>query len=101
MKKDLDLTSMLRGLGKVVEHAKPYLGLAFFVTLSLMYGFLLLQINVLSTAPVDDAKVTLETSTSPTLNVDANAATQLQSLKDNSSNVQSIFEQNRTDPFQE
>ncbi len=101
MKQDIDLTSIIRGLGKALQQVRPYVGLAFFVMLSLMYGFVLLQLNTLSSAPVDETKVTLQASTSPTLNVDPKAAAQLQSLKDNSSNVEALFEQNRTDPFHE
>src|SRR6185503_9271689 len=100
-KKDLNLSALVHGLGATFGKIKPYTGLMFFVMLSLMYGFIILQINALSAAPVDDNKVLTETSSSPTLHVDPEAAKQLQSLKDNSGNVQTLFEQNRNNPFQE
>jgi hypothetical protein len=101
MKHDINLDGMMRSLGGAFARIKPYTGLMFFVMLALMYGFIILQINTLSSAPVDENKVTTEVSTSPTLNVDPNAAKQLESLKSNSANVQTLFEQSRTNPFHE
>jgi hypothetical protein len=101
MKQDMNLDGIMRGAGKAFSRVMPYTGLLFFVMLSLMYAYVILQINNLSSAPVDDNTVTTEISKSPSLHVDPAAAGQLQSLKDNSSNVQTLFEQSRTNPFQE
>jgi hypothetical protein len=101
MKQNLDLTAMLHRFSGVFKKIKPYTGLMFFVMLALMYGFIILQINTLSVAPVDTTKVTTEVSSSPTLHVDPNAAKQLESLKSNSTNVQTLFENSRTNPFNE
>jgi hypothetical protein len=101
MKQNIDLTTITHGFSNALQKIKPYTGLMFFVMLSLMYGFLILQINILSAAPVDNNEVTTQISSSPTLNVDPKAAQQLQTLKDNSGNVHTLFDQNRTNPFQE
>jgi|GEM_PF-1730648 len=101
MKQDLSLDGMVHGLSAALAKIKPYLGLLFFVMLAGMYAFVILQINTLSAAPVDDSEVLTQTSASPSLHVDPNAAKQLQTLKDNSSNVQTLFEQNRDNPFHE
>ena len=101
MKQDVSITSIANGIVGALSKVRPYAGLMFFVMLAVMYAFLILQINTLSSAPVDDAQVNTETSSAPSLHVDPQAAKQLQTLKDNSSNVKSLFEGNRTNPFQE
>jgi hypothetical protein len=101
MKQDLSLETIIRGLSGTLAKVRPYTGLMFFVMLALLYGFTILQINNLSVAPVDDNQVTTEVSTSPSLHVDPNAAKQLESLKSNSDNVKTLFQDSRTNPFNE
>ena len=101
MTQNISLGGALHSASAAFSKVKPYIGLLFFVLLALLYSFVLLQINTLSAAPVDDNEVTTQTSSSPSLHVDPSAAKQLESLKTNSGNVQTLFEQSRTNPFQE
>jgi hypothetical protein len=69
--------------------------------LAIIYSYIILQINTLSNAPLDESQVAAQSKATPTPHIDARAAQQLQTLKDNSVNVQALFEQNRQSPFQE
>lgn len=101
MKQDINLAGIMRGFNTALRSVKPYIGLLFFVMMALIYGFIILQINNLSGAPVDETKVTTAASSSPSLHVDPTAAKQLESLKNNSTNVQTLFQDSRTNPFNE
>jgi hypothetical protein len=97
--KDLNLKSLAQLADKVVKIVRPYALVSFIVLFALVYAFIVLQINSLSTAPVDDNAVTEQVKASPSLRIDSQAAAQLESLKDNSVNVQTLFEEQRTNPF--
>lgn len=96
--KDFDLHSIVHELHMFGHAIKRYAAILLFILFAISYGFIVLRINMLSSAPVT---TTDTTTASPSLRIDANAAKQLQSLKDNSTNVQTLFKQDRTNPFQE
>lgn len=96
--KELDLHSLSHELAELGHKFRRYAGVTVFVLFAIVYAFIVLRINMLSSAPADQSK---SSSSTTTLRVDENAAKQLQSLKDNSTNVQALFEQDRTNPFQE
>jgi hypothetical protein len=97
--KDMSIQSLTRELERLIEKCKRYATVIIFLLFALTYGFIVLRINVLSNAPVDQSGTA--TDSSPTLRIDTNAAKQLQTLKDNSTNVKALFETDRTNPFQE
>jgi hypothetical protein len=97
--KDVNLKSITQLASKATKAAQPYALVSFIVMFALVYAFIVLRINSLSTAPVDDNAVNEQVKTSPVLRIDSQAAQQLQSLKDNSVNVQSLFV-DRSNPFQ-
>lgn len=99
--KDIKLQSLGQFAGQAARKLMPYAGVMLFLLFALVYGFLVLRINMLSGASVDPTAVTDQVKASPTLRIDSRAAGQLQTLKDNSVNVQTLFEQDRTNPFQE
>ena len=99
--KDLDLkaigpmlTKMFGGLGK-------YFGFFVFMLIAGAYAYTVFTINSLSNPDINQSEVLAETLSLPVPRVDDEAARQLQTLKDNSVNVQTLFEQGRTNPFQE
>lgn len=101
MSKNIQLQS-LTAIGAPIGKAfKRYGGVMFFLLFAFVYAYMVLQINAFSNVQVDSSEVTAQVSTTPTPRIDAQAVKQLQSLKDNSVNVQTLFEQNRTNPFQE
>jgi len=87
--------------GKIARALRPYAGVLFFLLIAAAYGFVILRINSLSTAPVDQSAVDSQAQSAAKPHVDANTIQQLQALKDNSVNVQTLFQDNRLNPFQE
>lgn len=75
-----------------------YAVLLFFLLLAGVYGFLIFRINSLSNAtPTDSSPV----STVQVPHIDPTVVKQLQQLQDNSVSVKSLFDQARSNPFQE
>lgn len=93
--------SLTKSFAKFIRLVKPYIAVLFFLLIALAYGFVILRINALSKAEVDPSAVSEQVKASPTPRIDANAIKQLETLKDNSVNVQTLFEESRTNPFQE
>ena len=97
----LDLKSIkpaLRGLARTLG---KYYSVLLFLLFMGVYGFMVVKINSLSNPVVDDSEIAEEVKTLPTPRIDETAANKLQSLKDNSVNVQTLFEKGRTNPFKE
>jgi hypothetical protein len=80
---------------------KPYVGVLLFLFFAAIYGFTILRINSYSNPVIDESEVLAETKASPAPRIDKTAAQKLESLKDNSVNVQTLFEEGRTNPFDE
>lgn len=99
--KNIALGSPLPLLLGLLQKLRPYVGVMIFLLLAATYGFIIMRINSLSNPAVDPSAVLTEVTATPTPRIDANAAEQLQSLKDNNVNVQTLFEEGRTNPFQE
>lgn len=99
--KDASLKSLLPILLKLVRQLQPYLNVILFLVFAIVYALTIFKINSLSNAPVDQGAVADEAKASPAPRIDAGAAEQLQTLKDNSVNVQTLFDENRDSPFQE
>src|SRR5690349_17521999 len=91
----INLGSLKPVLSKVVRALRPYVGVFFFLLISLAYSFVILRINALSSAKVDDSVVQKKANATPSPHVDSATIKQLESLKDNSVNVQTLFQDNR------
>jgi hypothetical protein len=98
---DISVKSPLPALASSLRKVRPYVGVLLFLLFAIIYGYMVLSINKLSNPVIDPVEVTTEAKASPSPRLDAHAAEQLQTLKDNSVNVQTLFEQSRTNPFQE
>jgi len=83
------------GLGKI----QKYLPVIFACLLLIIYGFLMYRINVLTSAGPDTSTSPAKTARVP--HIDPKLLDQLQSLQDNSTSVQTLFDQARDNPFQE
>ena len=99
--KNVEIKSPLPALLQSLRKLRPYAGVALFLLLAGVYGFIVLRINSLSNPTIDTSAVVSEAKSTPVPRIDADAAKQLEALKDNSVNVQTLFEQNRTNPFNE
>jgi len=96
---NLDLNSVRTALPAAGHKLLKYAGFLFFLLLALVYGFMILQINTLGGAQPDPADITSAQVASP--HVDTDVANHLEALKDNSVNVQTLFNDSRSNPFNE
>lgn len=78
-----------------------YAVIIFVLLVAGVYGFVLYRVYTLANAKPSDAAVSAQVQASATPHIDATAAQQLQALQDNSVNVQTLFNQARSNPFQE
>lgn len=100
IKLSMDFKQLPQQLGQAGHKIARYIPILFFVIVAGVYGFLLLQIGTYSKAGPDESVVTAQTAgISP--NIDKEAIEQIKQLQDNSVNVQSLFDQARSNPFNE
>ena len=99
--KDLAIKSPLPILAAWGRKLRPYVGVILFLFFAAVYGYIVLKINSYSNPVIDESDVISEAKASPTPRIDETAAQKLESLKDNSVNVQTLFDESRTNPFQE
>jgi hypothetical protein len=96
---NIDLND-LPALGKKGLHAlNSYRVFIFFLAVATLYGYIVWRINTFSNAPASTSEETAQTATQP--HIDAATVQKIESLKDNSVNVQSLFDAARDNPFNE
>ena len=91
----------LEKLNAHFRSARRYSFVAFLLVVVSIYGFVLLRITSLSNIEPSDDAVSSQVNAASIPKIDQSVVNQLKSLQDNSVNVQSLFEQARTSPFQE
>jgi len=99
--KDISPKATMAAVAAGAHKLRPYLGVGLFLLFAAVYGYLVLKINSLSNPTIDVSEVISQAVDAPTPRIDAQAAEQLLKLKDNSVNVQTLFEEGRKNPFQE
>lgn len=80
---------------------RRYSLLAFVVLVAGTYSFVLYRINTLGNIQPTDEAVMSQVQAANVPKIDQAIVAQLKTLQDNSSNVQTLFNQARTSPFQE
>ncbi len=88
-------------LQSVAKYASTYNKLLFFLLLAVVYGFVVVRINVLSQAEPNPDDVSAQIVGGKSLKVDPTVVDKIQKLQDNSVSVQSLFDQARQNPFRE
>ncbi len=96
----LDLAALKPLSAKAVAGLSRYAAILFFVLIAGVYGFIILRINVLSNAQPSQSDIDAQSISTPVPRIDPAVAEQLEKLKDNSVNVQTLFDQARNNPFQ-
>jgi hypothetical protein len=99
--KDLNLQSIKAQFAPIGRKLRRYGGLGFFVLFAVVYAFVIMRISALSDVQVSDSDVASQVSATPMPRIDPRTISQLRSLNDNSVNVQTLFQQGRTNPFKE
>ena len=80
---------------------KRYRMIIFILFVVLVYGFVVFRINTLSSVEPSQVDISAQSDPIRTAHVDKSVITQLQSLQDNSVSVKALFDQARSNPFQE
>ncbi len=91
--------ALIAGMSAKSSRFRPYIFPTFLIFIGLIYGFLFLRINSLVSMEPSESDVTSQVKTAKVPYIDADVVEQLKSLKDNSTSVESFFE-NRTNPFE-
>ncbi len=101
--KNINLKTLGPLLLEALQKSSRYAGLMFFVLVAGVYGFVILRINTLSNIqPGADGTSSVSTEKPATIpKIDPKVVKQLETLKDNSVNVQTLFERARDNPFKE
>ena len=89
----------LRQIIALLVKLRRYSLVAFLVFVALIYGYLLLSINNLSNVEPTDTAITEQVKAAKVPRIDEDVVKQLQSLQDNSVNVQALFNEARSNPF--
>lgn len=92
------ITKMFKASGKQFVRHSAFL---FFVLLAIIYSYIIFSINDLSGVSPDQATLSRSPSATAQPHIDPKVVQKLQSLQDNSVNVQTLFDQARQNPFQE
>ena len=91
-----DLSAQLKGASKKIVAYRVFI---FFLVAAGLYGYILWRINTLSNQPPSQGDVAAKTAPQP--HIDPDTLEKIQSLQDNSVNVQTLFDSARQNPFHE
>lgn len=97
-KPDLNLQSLILAARHFVSR---YAVILFLLLLVAVYGFVLYRVGSLSSGQLNDADVTSQVKATAVPHIDPMALQQIQNLQDNSVSVQTLFNEARSNPFQE
>jgi hypothetical protein len=98
--KKLDLKSFIAKAGLGVEKIRRFSLILFISFVALIYGFVIFRINSLSNAQPSSESVTSQVKAAQVPHIDKSVVKQIESLHDNSVNVQTLFNEARSNPFQ-
>ena len=101
MSRKLELQSLKPRLHKLLQWLKRYYVVLGVVFVAVIYGWLVVQINVLNRREPTDADVAAKLQSIKQPKIDQKIVDKIQQLQDNSTEVQSIFKSARDNPFQE
>jgi hypothetical protein len=91
-----DIGVQLRAVLRAVSAYKAFI---FFLVVAAFYGFIVWRINTFSNTPASASEASAQAAAQP--HIDPATVAKIQSLQDNSVNVQSLFDAARQNPFQE
>lgn len=98
--KKLDLKSLIAKAGLGVEKVRRFSFILFISFVAILYGFIIFRINSLSNAQPSSESVSSQVKAAQVPHIDKSVVKQIESLNDNSVNVQTLFNKARSNPFQ-
>jgi hypothetical protein len=96
---NLNLGSLGKAFSGAMQKVSKYAFLLFLVFLAAIYGFVLYRINTLTAVEPTDTVTNQAISKTP--HIDEHVVSQLEDLKDNSVSVKTLFDEARSNPFEE
>lgn len=99
--KDIDLKQLKTIALNAAAFAQKYAAFICIVGILLIYTFLVLRINVLTSAKPSEEAIAEKANTVKRLKIDEESMTKIQNLQDQNIGVQSLFETARDNPFQD
>lgn len=95
------LKSIPEFLNNLLRRVGRYRIVIFLLAVAAVYGFIFVRINTLGNAQPSAEAIAAQNNPIKKAHIDKSVVKQLESLRDNSVNVQTLFEQARNNPFQE
>jgi hypothetical protein len=99
--KELNVKDLGPQLLAAFQKLNRYAGILILLLVAGVYGFVLLRINQLSNVQPSESDISAQSASATIPKVDPHVVNQLESMKDNSVNVQTLFDQARGNPFSE
>lgn len=99
-KSKTDLKQLTARLTPLLAGVRRFRFVLFVCFVAALYGFVLLRINTLSNAQPSPDAVTGQVKAAGVPHIDESVVQQLESLHNNSVNVQALFNEARNNPFQ-
>ena len=96
---NIDVHALLPLLRKIARWLKRYFGILLFVSVSMLYGFLIFKINAYNRQQPDPAAISQRIEQVKRPRIDQQTAEKLQNLEDSSKEVQALFQEARDNPF--
>lgn len=100
-KENLSLTAIKQKFLFELEKAQKYNVILFVCLVVILYGVLLVRIQMLRSAEPSSESVAAQVKEAKVPHIDQKLVNKLESLHDNSVSVQSLFDQARSNPFKE
>lgn len=98
-KKSLGLQPLLAKINPWIATLRRFSFVLFLGLVVIIYGFIVLRINALSSAEPSNDSVTSQVQAAHVPHIDQKVVNQLESLHNNSVNVQALFNESRSNPF--
>lgn len=95
-----DLKSLIAKASLGVEKVRRFSFFLFIGFVAILYGFVVFRIQSLTSAQPSPDSVTSQVKAAQVPHIDKSVVKQLESLNDNSVNVQTLFNEARSNPFQ-
>ena len=100
-KKKFDPRELFEKLTALLSMLRHYSFVIFVVFVAALYGFLLLRVSSLGNAQPSQTSIDSQVQAAAIPHIDQKVVQQLKSLQDNSVTVKALFNQARSNPFQE
>jgi hypothetical protein len=98
--KKFNVKSLFAKGDRGLETVRRFSFVLFISFVALLYGFVLLRINSLSNAQPSNNSVTSQVQAAQVPHIEESVVKHLESLHNNSVNVQTLFNEARSNPFQ-